>query len=127
MVNVMCKQKKKTLPYSGKIWLSLNLTILAKTLYFLIWRVFSLAIWSFNLKMTSPLQRKLATWIWQLATWQLAICKLRKCLATLDGPFSAPYLPLFALSFGVYSFFAWLQGETTLEHVHGVGQQFAPA
>ena len=49
--------------------------------------------------------------------WQLAIYK-EKCLLTLDGPFSVPYLPVFALSFGVYSFsFTWLWGETALEHV----------
>ena len=41
------------------------------------------------------------------------------------GNFSVPYLPVFTLSFGVYSFsFAWLRGETALEHV---GLQFAPA
>ena len=30
-------------------------------------------------------------------------------IGTLDGPFSVPYLPIFAISFGVYLFpFAWL-------------------
>ena len=38
------------IPYSGKTWRALNLVILAKTPYFLIWRVLNLAVRSLNQK-----------------------------------------------------------------------------
>ena len=39
-----------------------------------------------------------------------------KHLATLAGPFSMSYVPIFALSSNVYSlFFNWLRDKTTLE------------
>ena len=71
--------KKCCITYSGKTWWALNLVMSAKMLYFLIWQVFHLVILSANQQIPITTAK--------LATWQLAIYKMREVSSNLGWTF----------------------------------------